>query len=274
MMNLPIRHVAMDASAGQMPVGSNLTFQAFGKLHDAIAALLLAAPRAASKSELFRRCRQLLSDSSMMLTATDFIPPEVAPPGASDYFQGYNLAQFGLFGFFRYATLNKLCGGLIRFVQRDPDSNPNLNMLLGDLLSPTKQGGLLPNMAISFPADFRREIAFKNFLVFRDIPDYEVPFDMHSYFQLRWTDEGIRSGNSESIDSTVARQVTDPSSGLDNLACFFWDTPLSDIVSGINAVKGVFDHSLIASPNSKSTLYLVNAKLADFKAVFSHVGTV
>ena len=146
-------------------------------------------------------------------------------------------------------------------------------MLLGDLLSPTKQGGLLPNMAISFPADFRREIAFKNFLVFRDIPDYEVPFDMHSYFQLRWTDEGIRSGNSESIDSTVARQVTDPSSGLDNLACFFWDTPLSDIVSGINAVKGVFDHSLIASPNSKSTLYLVNAKLADFKAVFSHLGT-
>jgi hypothetical protein len=147
-------------------------------------------------------------------------------------------------------------------------------MLLGDLLSPTKQGGLLPNMAISFPADFRREIAFKNFLVFRDLPDYEVPFDMHSYFQLRWTDEGIRSGNSESIDSTVARQVTDPSSGLDNLACFFWDTPLSDIVSGINAVKGVLDHSLIASPNSKSTSYLVNAKLADFKAVFSHLGTV
>ena len=131
-------HVALDASAGQMPVGSNLSYQAFGKLHDAIAAPLLAAPRASSKSELFRRCRQLLSDSSMMLTATDFIPPEVAPPGASDYFQGYNLAQFGLFGFFRYATLNKLCGGLIRFVQRDPDSNPNLNMLLGDLLSPTK----------------------------------------------------------------------------------------------------------------------------------------
>jgi hypothetical protein len=96
---LPIRHVALDASAEQMPVGSNLSLQAFGKLHDAIAAPLLAAPRASSKSELFRRCRQLLSESSLVLTATDFIPPEVAPPGAPDYFQGYNLAEFGLFGF-------------------------------------------------------------------------------------------------------------------------------------------------------------------------------
>ena len=68
--------------------------------------------------------------------------------------------------------------------------------------------------------------------------------------------------------------MTDPNSGLDNLACLFWDTPLSDIVSGLNAVKGVLDHSLITSPISKSTLYLVNAKLADFKAVFSHLGTV
>jgi len=165
-------NVALDASAGQMPVGSNLSFEAFGKLHDAIAAPLLAAPRASSKLELFRRCRQLLlSESSLVLTATDFIAPEMAPPGAPDYFQGYNLAEFGSFGFFRYATLNKLCGGLIRIVQRDPDSNPNLNLLLGDLLSPTKEGGLLPNMAIKFPADFKRQVAFKIFLVFRHLQD-------------------------------------------------------------------------------------------------------
>ena len=259
-------HLALDHTAGQLPVGSTLTLPAFSKLHDAIAASLLEAPRASTFSELSNRCRQLLSQCSMVLSAADFTTPDEPPSigGPVDYFAGFSLNEFGPHGLYRYAVLYTLCGGMLLEIQRDPTTNPNLKVLLDDLLTPIKDGGLLPNVGVRcLPMD-KRKMAFSNFLVFRHLRDYSLPFDMGAYFQLRQLDDGIRSGNADAIDSTVPSQITNPSSYLHNLARLLCDTPFSEMASVLYALKSVLQPSLVASPNSAPTLALLNSTLADY----------
>ena len=263
-------HVTMDSSAGGLPVGSILSPQAFTRIHNAIAEQLLASPRVSSQSEFFKLCQHLVMRCSVVVTATDFALPQesISIGAATDYFKDFPLIGFGgLNCFYKVAALTKICGGFTSVAQRDPTTNPNLRMVLDDLSRPVSKGGLFSDVLSRLDPSVQRPHIFKNFLEFQHTDEYSAPLDLNAYFILRSTDDGIRNGSPESIDSAVSSQVSNPANRLDNLARMLCDTPLTEMVPVINALKAVIDPSLSVSPNSILTLQLVNAKLFEFDPI-------